>query len=71
MHNCLLDIWTIISISLNRTNWTDNKVKQGNLHYTHNMHITTSEYQLQIPYKNKEHLFKLAMLSLIIIHAQI
>jgi len=49
MHNRLLDILDYISISPNRTNWTDNKIKRGNLHYKHKMHITSSEYQQQIP----------------------
>ena len=31
MHNCLLNISTI-SISPNRTNWLNNKIKRGNLH---------------------------------------
>jgi len=51
----------------------NNKIKQGNLHYKHNMHITISEYQTANPFSVKddrmkerireENSFKLAVLN--------
>ena len=72
--NHLLNILTI-SISPNRTNWPNNKIKRGNLHLQHAYHYIVkikqkipSQWRTTEERMDKEYSFKLEVLKFIIIH---